>query len=125
VRIAQSLKSTKEDERPARQDGTCFFCGTQIGDVHNSDCVIRIRTVVVEHKIQWIKEVPEDWDREMIEFDLNESSCCIDNDLIALGKKLQERETLYQCACDSTESHYVRDATVHDHKKYSYVYKKD
>jgi hypothetical protein len=51
-----------EDERPARRDGTCFFCGRPIGAEHETDCVIVTRRrfeAVAPYVWQPIETLPE------------------------------------------------------------------
>jgi hypothetical protein len=47
-----------EDGRPARPDGTCFYCGEPIGGKHKYDCVIPQKAGLDDTCLAWgfIKE---------------------------------------------------------------------
>jgi hypothetical protein len=47
--------------RPARPDGTCFYCHTPLGEEHARGCPMRQRTLFVEATVQWVEAIPEDW----------------------------------------------------------------
>ena len=64
---ASNYEVTSDAVAPARPDGTCYYCRAAIGTEHNEGCVMRLRTVVVEATFRFIRQVPEDWDRELIE----------------------------------------------------------
>ena len=46
-----------DDVRPARQDGTCFYCRAPLGSQHEAGCVIRRKTVVVDITMRLVREV--------------------------------------------------------------------
>lgn len=105
------------DERPARRDGTCFYCHAPIGGTHKEGCVIRQRTVVVRVALDVVISVPADWDKKMVEFARNEGSWCSDNMLRELGEWANNREVNNgHCTCGNMEVMYLRDATVKDHE---------
>lgn len=115
-----------EDERPARRDGTCFYCSQPIGGRHNPDCVIVSKTIVVKATIDLVVSVPRNWTPEHIDFHYNESSWCADNLFVAIGKWASERDeddevTLVgempgcACGCHATDVAFVREATDEDH----------
>lgn len=106
-----------QDERPARRDGTCFYCGEPIGGTHKADCVIRTKTCVVNFTIQMVVPVPECWEKGIIEFHYNDGSWCADNLLTAI--KNREANT-GRCLCDITTASFVRDATEEDEKAFGY-----
>jgi hypothetical protein len=57
----------KCDERPARPDGSCFYCEVPFGGEHDVECVIRRQTVVLRvtdkngSACEVISEHPEQW----------------------------------------------------------------
>ena len=102
-----------EDERPARKDGTCYYCRTAIGSHHKPGCVIRTRTVVCEFTVTLTRSVPEDWDQYMIEFHMNDSSWCASNLIHEMESLDMER-----CLCGNIEGKFVREATADDEDRY-------
>lgn len=57
-----------DDERPARPDGTCFYCGEPIGGRHKAgECTRPHKSVVVDFTIRLPLLVPIVYDKEMIE----------------------------------------------------------
>lgn len=106
-----------QDERPARRDGTCFYCREPIGSMHKEDCVIRRKTCVVDFTIRMVVSVPEDWDEEMINFRYNESSWCANNLLTYLENRA---DSTGRCMCDITSAKYIRDATEEDEACFGY-----
>lgn len=105
---------TSNDVRPARLDGTCFYCGAALGEEHRKGCVCRRRTVVVDITFRLVREVPEDWDVEQIEFSLNESSSCASN---FIGE-LTDADSDEHCLCSRTTGKFIRDATKEDEEAY-------
>ena len=101
---------TEDAVRPARLDGTCFYCYEPLGGQHKAECVMRTRTVMVEVIFQIMREVPEHWDEDNIEFGLNESSWCFDNILEDLQPGNGE------CLCNHAYGKYLREATEEDEK---------
>lgn len=104
-------KVTEDDERPARPDGTCFYCKEPIGNEHKPDCVVRSRTVVIRFMVDVVVSVPENWDKTDIEFMYNEGSWCASN----LVEMLKEKPG---CLCSCTEAEYVREATEADEENW-------
>lgn len=103
-----------EDERPARPDGTCFYCSAPMGGTHKEGCVVRSKSVVIRAIVEAVVDVPADWDEHMIEFHRNESSWCADN----FWARLEEWERPDQgpsCFCGISTFKFVRDATQEDH----------
>lgn len=97
---------TTEDERPARKDGTCFYCAVPIGGEHKQDCVIRERTIVCDIKIRMVRKVPEDWDVHMIEFSMNDSSSCFNNIL----HEIDDMAERCGCLCSFAKGKYIGEA---------------
>lgn len=102
-----------DDVRPARPDGTCFYCGMPIGDRHKDDCVIPKKSVIVDVTIRLPLLVPDFWDKEQIEFHMNESSWCCDN-FISLIEDWQNKTG--RCLCGVTDAKFIRDANYHEDK---------
>lgn len=108
----------QSDVRPARPDGTCFYCCQPLGHEHKVGCVIRRKTVIVAVTIQLLKSVPEDWDESMIESYMNESSSCSNNivdDIVAQQDRLGEE----RCMCNFVEGKYLREATEADEQQFT------
>lgn len=107
-------KVLPSDERPARRDGTCFYCSQPLGEAHKAACVIVSKTVVVKVECEVVISVPRDWDAHTIEFARNKSSWCADNlfDDIAEWKDKSGK-----CMCGTTTISFVRDATEEDHEQ--------
>lgn len=104
-----------EDVRPARPDGTCFYCRATLGGQHREGCVIRTRTVVVDVTFRIVRRVPEDWDAHMIEFHMNDSTSCADNlanEIIEMTDDVRGR-----CLCGLTTGKFVREASEEDERE--------
>lgn len=100
-----------DNVRPARQDGTCFYCQAALGSQHRADCVIRTKTVVVEVTFRYICKMPESWSSDTIEFHMNDSSSCANNlanDIAELAKDEG------RCLCGHTTGKFIREATAED-----------
>lgn len=89
----------KDDVRPARNDGTCFYCRQEIGQPHEWECPIPEKTVRVRAVILYDLEVPRSWDKENVEFFLNDSSSCADNQL----GRMREYTESHGCLCNSAK----------------------
>lgn len=98
------------DDTRKREDGRCFYCTAYVGEQHDAECVCRKRTVVCEIKLTIVREVPESWDEDMINFHMNGSSWCADNIVDEL-EKYTEGEG---CLCPYFEGKYLREATEED-----------
>jgi hypothetical protein len=77
---------------------------------------MRKRTVIVEYKIEVLLEVPEDWDKDMIEFHRNEGSWCASN-IIEELRRLDERAG---CLCRLLECSFLREASEQDEQNYGH-----
>lgn len=83
-----------EDERPAgKGSGKCFYCPSFIGQPHADDCVLYTKNVLVRLVVTYPVEVPNSWDKKMIEFHRNEGTWCGDNAI----EELQELPDDYLC----------------------------
>lgn len=104
---------TKDDERPARQDGTCFYCHEPIGGRHKPDCVIPEKSVLMNFTITLPVIVPVSWDKDMIEHYYNLGSWCGDN-LLSYLERWHEKTG--RCLCSILSAQYLRDATKDEDK---------
>lgn len=70
---------TENDERPARLDGTCFYCRQGIGKQHSKGCVCRDRSVVMTVTVELLVNVPEDYaPDDIIDYWTGtEAGCCV------------------------------------------------
>jgi hypothetical protein len=108
-----------EDKRCGERP--CFYCKGET--IHDPECVLRRRTVVIRYTVEYAIAVPEHWDVEQINFHRNESSWCQGNALHELaeltGHDLVERPELQDecdCGCFATIE-YVREADPGDETK--------
>jgi hypothetical protein len=81
------------------------------------------KTVVVEMKVEMVIEVQADDTHDDIEFLLNESSHCANNEIEKLYREVTEQQGEYTrpCGCARTEFSYLREATEQDHKRLLFV----
>lgn len=108
-----------EDEgiRPAGPPDRCFYCDQPRDEPHAAECVVRLRTVVVEVTLRVVRKVPESWTPDEIEFHLNESSWCANNildDIEAMTKDREDGES--RCLCPHFQARYVSEATQEDER---------
>lgn len=87
----------KEDERPARMDGTCFYCKEPIGGRHKDDCVIPQKRMKIRMEVVFDVTVPVCFTQENVEFRFNEGSWCKDNVLPVLEDLRKEAG----CLCNT------------------------
>ena len=87
----------ESDQRPARMDGTCFYCQVPIGSEHRYQCVLLQRKVKLRYSFEIEVEVPHAWDPHGIWFHRNEGSWCADNALDEL-KRLTEIPEGEECS---------------------------
>ncbi len=91
------LKVTEKAMRPALPDRQCFYCQQPIGSNHKDDCVLVQKRVKVRLTIEYDRVVPAFWDKDMIEFQMNESSWCLDNCLHEIDKMLKAEQSCLCC----------------------------
>jgi hypothetical protein len=103
--------------RPAGKPDECFYCQEPIGGVHKQECVIRERTVVVELRMELVITKPEDWDADMIEYHLNDSSSCQTNIISQLAELVERLKDAGKCPCGLIEAIYLREATKEDEQQ--------
>ena len=101
-----SFMVTEFAQRPARMDGTCFYCHQPIGSKHNDDCVLVMKTVVIRMTVVYEVDVPNHWDEDSIEFHRNESSWCASNAIRELDERFGGGD---ECMCCRAEFEFVRE----------------
>lgn len=97
------------DVRPARPDGTSFYCHKAVGQLHSVECVRHRRKVRLRLTVEYEVDVPNSWSEEQINFHYQESSYCADNvssDLEAYAHQLNQNK---DCLCGRAKIEYVRD----------------
>ena len=82
--------------RPAGKPGECFYCHRPVGSEHEYKCVCNSHKVKVRYIITMERDYPVSWDKNMIEFHMNESSWCSSN----IIQELEEHEKDHGCICD-------------------------
>jgi hypothetical protein len=85
---------TEKAQRPARMDGSCFYCRQNIGDNHNDDCVLIHKKAIVEMKVRYEVSIPDFWTEGDVLFHRNESSWCSTNMLSEIDNLAGD------CICD-------------------------
>lgn len=103
-----------EDVRPARPDGTCFYCYVSLGREHQKGCVCRRKTVVIDFTVRLVREVPENWDEDYIESRINAGWWCSSN----IIDELQVVHSHSGCLCGNLKGKFVREATEKDEREY-------
>lgn len=94
--IPSDCPVTKENgPRPAGKPDECFYCHSKIGEQHKPECVCRRKTVRIRLSIEFDHDTVESWDREAIDFHLNESSYCLSN----LMTEIEEDARAAGCLC--------------------------
>ena len=102
--------------RPSGNPDECYYCGAKVGEQHKPNCVIRKKTIVTRMTIDFVDSVPENWDKDVIDFHYNDSSWCASNIL----NRIEERSN-FRCLCDVASFEYLRDATEEDEEKWGVV----
>jgi hypothetical protein len=105
--------------RPAGPPDRCFYCARPKGE-HALDCVCLERTVVVEMRIQYVRTVPKAWTVSQIEFLLNDSSSCADNEVRLVAEQAQSAPENFCNTCPRTEFSYLREATAEEMDKFGF-----
>lgn len=99
------------DERPANKgSGVCFYCQQKIGTPHKYECVSLSKWVLVRMTAEIPMEMPLSWDKDRVEFKLNEGTWCADNIIDDLQGLVDKGLDL----CTVTEFEYIRDGKVID-----------
>lgn len=104
---------TEEDTR-AKGAGVpekCFYCKGKFGAEHDADCVCLQRPVKIRLTIELIITQPRDWQKDMIEFHMNESSWCMDNIMEDLARYADSDD---RCLCPISNVEYIGEATLEE-----------
>jgi hypothetical protein len=75
--------------RSASTKNRCFYCHQSIGDEHKNDCILLKKKHIIQVQIELEMDMPASWDKESIEFFLNEGSWCSDNITIYIEKVME------------------------------------
>ena len=104
TKSAHKFIVTEKAQRPARMDGTCFYCMQPIGAEHKPDCVLIHKRVKVRATIEYETEIPNWWGNKEFEFHRNEGSWCANNMVGELKKYVEEKPG---CLCGHAEFEYL------------------
>lgn len=96
-----------DDVRPARPDGTCFYCRQQLGEPHKPECILPQRRVRLRMTVEYDVNVPADFDQAMIEFARNQGSWCASNALDELTERFGDNSPDGSCMCGSAHFEVV------------------
>jgi hypothetical protein len=97
---------SRDAMRPASLEEMCFYCHQPIGQEHKESCVLIKKKVKVRMTVEYIISVPNEWDKDQIEFHRNDSTWCADNAI----KELEEFSK-GGCLCQYTNFEYLGDET--------------
>lgn len=92
----------EDDVRPARPDGTCFYCRQALTMPHELDCVIRSKRTKIVAEITYEIEIPASWTEEDVLFHRNEGTWCSSN-------MIQELENIDTCLCKEVKFRFPTD----------------
>jgi hypothetical protein len=101
------FKVTAKAQRPAKMDGTCFYCRQKIGDYHKDNCVLIKKRVRASVTFTYEVSVPSVTNKEKFEFHRNDSSFCADNTL----EDLEAYSGEIGCLCGSSKHTYIEDTS--------------
>lgn len=91
--------------RPGSSEERCFYCRQPIGAFHGPECVLVKKFVNVRMTVDYVIEVPANWDKHMIEFHRNDGTWCANNALDELAELTEEDEGT--CMCSGTHFEYL------------------
>ena len=94
------------DTRP-NGDIECFYCKQKVGHSHSVDCVVPTKRICVRAVFEYECDVPACFDEGLIDFSLNESSSCADNEL----EKIAAFGDSKGCLCAFAKFTYLGPAT--------------
>lgn len=88
--------------RPASKERQCFYCRQPIGGFHRSDCVLIHRTWKLRVTLEIERPFPADWNEELVDSSLTESSWCANNIAQIITDYVESlEETGKPCLCGS------------------------
>lgn len=93
--------------RPARMDGTCFYCNQPVGATHLDDCVLIKKRVSMRTTIEYEVDEPNFWTGEDIEHFKNASSWCAGNVAEEISRYVDE----IGCLCGHAKFEYLADVS--------------
>lgn len=103
-------KADSHEWTAGKDSGVCLYCQEKIGTPHKWECVIPQKWVLVRMTVDMPMQFPRSWDKDNIEFKLNESSWCADNIVDDLQTLVDNGLDL----CNITGFEYLRDGKVID-----------
>lgn len=118
----QSFTVGEDAVRPARPDGTCFYCRKPLGELHSDGCMMRRRSVVMRFSVDLVISAPVDQDGEALNFRYNEGTWCADN-LMAYLDELMQRTN--DCLCSHVSAQYIREANENDQEGQAFEFGKE
>ena len=95
---------TEKAQRPARMDGTCFYCDRKIGEEHKNDCVLIKIKVKVRAVIEYETEMPAHWKKENFEFSRNDGTWCGSN---VIGEIERYESKSGKCLCHAVHHDFI------------------
>ena len=101
------LLVTAASERPARPDGTCFYCARPIGTPHQPDCVLVKKRVLVDVTVRYAIEVAACEAAADIEKRRNEGTWCGSNVMLELARLQSGGE----CLCGKVTTRIIGDVS--------------
>lgn len=100
--------------RPAGKPEECFYCKRPAGTEHAASCTYPLKTVVCRVIVEYVREVPNCWSQQQIDFHMNKSSSCTDNLIDEMGR-------VGNCTCRQVTGVYLREATGGDEIELGYA----
>lgn len=101
-------KLVKEDNTRFGLKGNnieCGYCTSRIGEEHKKGCVCRKKNINVKIHINMVMDVPEDWDKEQIDFHYNKGTWCSSN----IIEELESLDKKIGCLCQFIKVEYIND----------------
>ena len=95
---------TEKAQRPAKMDGTCFYCSQPIGAAHKDDCVLIRKRVRLKMTVVYEVDVPAFWDKDAVESHRNIGTWCANN-------AIDELNNLPGCLCDYAKFEFIEDTS--------------
>jgi len=95
---------TKKSMRPASKLRRCFYCKEDVGQQHKEDCVCIVKKARVKLTIEYDIEIPEHWNKEILEYFRNDGTWCANN----LIDELAELTEGDNCLCLLAKYEYLR-----------------
>ncbi len=93
--------------RPARMDGTRFYCGQRVGSTHLDDCVLIKKRVAIRATIVYEVDEPSLWSKEDIEHHKNGGSWCASN----AADEIAHYVDGIGCLCGHAKFEYLSDVS--------------